>query len=79
MPQVCDIVGMAATTIIRTAAQQVIEARLGEDIDEAIRRRYAAGMTQAEIATDIGASRASVVRWMRRLSLETRRPGERAA
>lgn len=78
MPQVCDIVGMDATTI-RTAAQQRIEARFGEPIEQTIRRLYADGMTQEGIADAIGASRASVIRWMRQYGLPTRRPGEKVA
>lgn len=70
---------MTAPTIIRTAAQQLIEARLGAPIDELIRARYARGMSQEDIARDLGASRASVMRWMKRLGLETRRPGEKVA
>jgi CRP-like cAMP-binding protein len=71
---------MPATTIIpRTAVQQLIEARFGLPIDQLLAERYSRGMTQQEIADDLGASRASVIRWMQRLGLETRRPGEKVA
>jgi DNA-binding transcriptional regulator LsrR (DeoR family) len=70
---------MNAPTIIRTAAQQRIEARFGKSIDQVIGEAYATGLTQDEIAAELGVSRSSVLRWMNRLGLETRRPGERVA
>lgn len=50
----------------KTRGQQVIEARIGEPIDVALRRRYVEqGKDQAEIAEEWGLDRATISRWLR--------------
>lgn len=79
MMQHCYMV--LATPHIRTRAQQIVEARLGEPVEAYIARRYLDdGLTQQQIADELGVSRASVVRWMPALDIPTRgRGGRRAA
>lgn len=50
----------------KTRGQQVLERRLGEPLDEVLRRRYVdEGATQDQIAADWSIDRATVSRWLR--------------
>ena len=69
---------MSYPSHIRTAVQQVIEAREGAPIDQVLARLYGEGMTQQEIADRLGVSRITVIAWMQRLGLPTHGPGRRA-
>jgi len=55
------------------------QARLGRSLEAELRDRYdARGQTLAEIAAALGVSEATVSRWMARLGIEARFPGQRA-
>ena len=61
-----------------TAPMERVQARIGRDLREELDDRYnAVGQTQADIGRDLGVSAASVHRWMRRLGIEARFPGQR--
>lgn len=60
---------------IKSHAQQVIEHRIGEPIEVALERLYVGrGMTQAQVASALGVSRQTIVRWCADLGIETRSP-----
>lgn len=46
---------------------------------ELLRSLYDGGMSQAAIADQLSVSRRTVMRWMKRYGITTRRPGEKAA
>ena len=58
--------------IFKSLAQQVVESRTGRALPEMLADLYGQGMTQAEIADQLGVSRASVNRWMRDYRIPTR-------
>lgn len=59
--------------LVKSRHQQIVEARLGEPIDEVLRRLYVTeGLSQAEIGLRLGVSRNAVVRWMAQCEIETR-------
>ena len=59
--------------VVKSRHQQIIEARLGEPIDEVLRRLYVTeGLSQAEIGLRLGVSRNAVVRWMAQFGIESR-------
>lgn len=56
-----------------------IQARLGRPLAEALREMYLErGMTLAEVGAELGVSEASVSRFLSRLGIEARFPGQRA-
>lgn len=76
--------GMATlpTPLIRTKsrAQQMVEQRIGEALEQALHRRYVIeGQTQDQIAAEFGLDRATVSRWMRDFGIESRITGPRRA
>lgn len=55
------------------------EHRLGRPLVDELRDRYETrGETMAEIATALGVSEATISRWMVRLGIEARFPGQRS-
>lgn len=68
----------AATNM--TGPMRRTEARLGRPLMDEIRERYETqGQTLAEIGAALGVSEATVSRWMVRLGIEARFPGQRKA
>lgn len=68
------------TPLIRTKsrAQQAMEQRIGEPLDQAFHRLYVVeGRTQEQIAEAWGLDRATVSRWMRDFGIESRITGPR--
>jgi DNA-binding transcriptional regulator YiaG len=58
---------------VKSRAEQIVEAKIGETIEAAIRRMYLDdGLTQAEVAVRLGVSRQSVVNWMGKYGIESR-------
>ncbi len=74
-----------ATTLIslirtKSRAQQLIERRIREPIDQALYRLYVVeGRQQDEIGAAWGIDRATVSRWMTQFGIETRITGPRRA
>lgn len=55
------------------------EARLGRRLEDELRERYIErGQTFAEIGEALGVSQSTIHRWMVRLGIEARFPGQRA-
>lgn len=60
---------------IKSHTQQVIEAQIGEPIEVALTRLYVdRGLTQAQVASALGTTRQTVIKWLRDLGIESRRP-----
>jgi transposase-like protein len=67
------------TATIKSRAMQIVEHRMGEPVEQVVRRLYAEGMSQQRIAEVIGISRRTVIYWMQAFGIETRDPrGPRA-
>lgn len=64
---------MDATTILTPTEQRMV-ARFDEPPETTLRRFYAEGRTQDEIAQLVGASRATVIRYTKRYGLLRQRP-----
>lgn len=61
-----------------TGPMRRIEQRVGRSLEAELRDRYEArGQTLADIGADLGVSQATVSRWMARLGIEARFPGQR--
>lgn len=55
------------------------EHRLGRPLEDELRERYdVRGETMSEIAQALGVSEATISRWMVRLGIEARFPGQRS-
>lgn len=63
--------------ILKTPAQQVLEASLGRPLAEYLREQYEGGRTQAEIAADLGVLQSTLSRWMRQFGVPVRYTGRR--
>ena len=64
--------------VLKTTAMQRTEYRLGEPLEEYLRRRYNEdGVTLAVIAAEIGINVSTASRWMAQLGIEARFPGQR--
>lgn len=64
----------------KTKSMQVIERRLGEPLEDYLRRRYLTdGATTHAIAEELGLNNGTISRWMAHLGVEARFPGQRAA
>lgn len=62
----------------KSRAQQAMEQRVGQPIDQALYRLYVIeGQTQDQIAAAWGLDRATVSRWMRDFGIATRVTGPR--
>lgn len=71
---------MNRSIVFKTRGMQIVEARIGESIEGALRRLYEAdGRTQDEIAAVFGVDRGTVSRWMREYGIESRYLGPRKA
>ena len=70
---------MERTIVFKSRPMQVVEARIGQSLEEFIRERYEAGKTQREIATELGVTDGTISRWMVQLGIEARFPGPRRA
>lgn len=59
----------------KSHTQQVIEAQIGEPIEVVLERLYVdRGMTQAQVASALGTTRQSIIKWLRDFGIESRRP-----
>ena len=59
---------------VKSHAQQVIEQQIGEPIEVALERLYVEReMTQAQVASALGVSRQTVIKWLQDFGVETRR------
>lgn len=66
-------------TIEMTRPMRRIEARIGRPIEDELTDRYLRqGQTLAEIGAALGVSEATVSRWLHRVGIEARFPGQRA-
>lgn len=64
---------------IRTAEMQRIEARLGQPIDETLRKLYVdRGLTVRQVGSELGVTAGVVSRWLERFGIPARKPGQRA-
>lgn len=63
-------------TIEMTGPMRRVEERLGRSLDAFLREAYAT-RTLADIADELGVSQSTVHRWMFRLGIEARFPGQR--
>ena len=63
--------------MVKTAAMQLIEHRIGRPLYEFFTERYThQGLNQREIADELGVDIGSVSRWMARLRIPSRRAGK---
>jgi hypothetical protein len=67
---------MQQQVLILTAAQQRLQARLGEPLEGYLRRRYLKdGLTLAELATELDFDISALSRWLGQFGIEARRRG----
>lgn len=67
-------------TIKLTGPMRRVEGRLGRPLAEELTDRYEVqGQNFAQIAEALGVSQATISRWMCRLGIEARFPGQRAS
>lgn len=63
---------------LKTKAMLVLEHRLGEPMEDYLRRRYVdEGATTHQIGQELGLNNATVSRWLSLLGIEARFPGQR--
>ena len=63
---------------IKSRAMQIVEHRIGESVESALRRLYLVdGMTQVQIAEVFGVSERTLIRWMQEFGIQTRWAGPR--
>ena len=60
-----------------TGPMRRVEARLGRPLEDELRERYQTE-TMADIGSALGVSESTIHRWMLRLEIEARFPGQRA-
>jgi transposase-like protein len=61
-----------------TEPMRRVQARLGRPLKDFLVQRYITdGCTTTEIAAELGLNAVTVTRWMRRLGIELRFPGQR--
>lgn len=58
--------------VVKTAQEQLVEARFGEDIPALLTRLYGSGMSQQAVADELGVARQTVIDWMKRHRIPTR-------
>lgn len=57
---------------------RVVESRMGRPLEDLFRDLYVdRGLTQAEVAAELGVEASTVSRWMTALGVEARFPGQR--
>lgn len=63
-----------ANVVLKSNAQQILEARLGEPLQDALDRWYHRdGLTQEQIAEKLGGyNQSTVTRWMRQFNIPVR-------
>jgi len=62
-----------ANVVLKSNAQQLLEASLGRPLEEALRDWYHRdGLTQIEIAEKLGLDQSTVTRWMRQFGIPVR-------
>lgn len=60
-------------TRIKSRAEQVVQARHGREVPELIRELYVdQGLSQEEVAEQLGVHRSTLVHWMRDFGIQTR-------
>lgn len=57
---------------IKSRAEQVVQARHGREVPELVRELYGQGLSQDDVAEQIGVHRSTLVRWMRDWKIPTR-------
>jgi hypothetical protein len=61
-----------------TRGMQLVEAQLGESLEEFLRRRYETeGRTTVEIATELGLNNGTISRWLAHFGIQARFMGPR--
>jgi hypothetical protein len=74
---ICDAPRMAERYHL-TRPMERTQARIGRDLRDELEDRYhRQGQTTTEIGVDFGVSASTVARWMARLGIEVRFPGQR--
>jgi DNA-directed RNA polymerase specialized sigma24 family protein len=68
-----------ADRYLLTRPMERTEARIGRPLRDEIAERYGQGETTTEIGDALGVSASTVSRWMARLEIEARFPGQRKA
>ena len=66
----------SANELRLTQPMRRVQARIGRPLDEYIREQYEV-RTQAEIAAALGVTIGTISKWMARLGIEARFPGQR--
>lgn len=71
---------MTRSIVLKTVPMQRTEGRLGEPLEDFLRRRYHdEGKTLRQIGDELDIDAGTVSRWMRTLGVEARFPGPRRA
>jgi transposase len=67
-----------AVDIVFTKPMRVTEARLGRPLRDHLEQRYVRdGLTARQLGAELGVSDGTILRWLARLGIETRFPGQR--
>ena len=64
---------------VLTPGQQIVEAQQGRPIREVLTGLYEDGLTQQQIADQLGVNRVTIVKWTRELRLSSPRSWRRRA
>lgn len=68
-----DVDTATTNVVLKSNAQQRLEARLGQPLETALRDMYhREGLTQIEIAERLGLDQSTVTRWMRQFGIPVR-------
>lgn len=63
----------------QTHAQELVSLRTGKPVEQVLRELYVErGMTQAEMAAELGITRVTVAMWLREFRIERPAPAEAA-
>jgi CRP-like cAMP-binding protein len=68
-----------AEDVFKSRGMQTLERRLGQPLGVYLATRYQAGLSQGDIAAELGVNRATVSRWMTVFGIEVRYYGPRKA
>lgn len=69
---------MGDAVFTKSRGMQILEARLGQPLGIYLADRYRSGLSQEQIATELGVNRATVSRWMTAYGIEARYYGPRS-